>query len=304
MSWLPTADPVCTEGAPGTVDVVLEGRRRDLGGFSVQRVLPASARRMVGPFIFFDHFGPTTFAPGAGMSVRPHPHINLATVTYLFDGEIVHRDSLGSHQVIRPGEVNWMTAGRGIVHSERTGEERLATGGGLHGIQLWVALPTAHEETAPAFHHHDAASLPRLSAPGLDLRLIAGHAWGQTAPVATVSPLFYADAALDPGGVVALPDDHPQRAAYVATGRVRAGGQSFEAGRMIVFHPGMAASVQAETPARVLLLGGAPLDGERHIFWNFVSSRRERIEEAKRAWKEGHFPRVPGDERELIPLPE
>jgi hypothetical protein len=259
---------------------------------------------MVGPFIFFDHFGPTVFPPGAeGINVRPHPHINLATVTYLFEGEIVHRDSLGSHQVIAPGAVNWMTAGRGIVHSERTDPKRRASGGALHGIQLWVALPRADEETEPAFHHHDAASLPRPLAPGVDLRLIVGSAWGLTSPVKVFSPLFYADAAMSAGSSVTLPDEAQERAAYVATGQLRVGARTFGPGQMVVFARGRRASVQADVETRALLLGGAPLDGDRHLFWNFVSSRPERLEEAKQAWKDGRFPKVPGDDQEFIPLP-
>jgi redox-sensitive bicupin YhaK (pirin superfamily) len=283
---------------------VIEGRLRDLGGFSVLRVLPATVRRMVGPFIFFDHFGPAAFPPGAGMNVRPHPHINLATVTYLFEGDIVHRDSLGSEQLIRPADVNWMTAGRGIVHSERSDPLARATGGRMHGIQLWVALPTADEETEPSFHHHPAHTLPRQDGDGVALRVIAGTAFGLTSPVRTFSPLFYVDAALNDGATLALPDDHEERSFYVTTGRVRCGDQVFEPGRLVVFDRGARPSLHAEGPARVVLLGGAPLDGDRHIWWNFVSSRRERIDEAKRAWKEGRFPRVPGDEQDFIPLPD
>jgi redox-sensitive bicupin YhaK (pirin superfamily) len=304
MSWRPTEEPICVdEGTPEVVSAVLEGRRRDLGGFSVQRVLPSSSHKMVGPFIFFDHFGPTVFPPGDGINVRPHPHINLATVSYLFEGEMVHRDSLGSHQIIAPGAVNWMTAGRGIVHSERSDPGRRASGGPMHGIQLWVALPRADEEVAPEFHHHAADSLPRPPMSGVDLRLIAGSAWGLSSPVKVFSPLFYADAAMRAGRSVVLPGEHEQRAAYVATGQVRVGGRSFGPGQMVIFQPAVRVSVQAEVESRVLLLGGAPLDGDRHLFWNFVSSRPERIEEAKQAWKEGRFPKVPGDDQEFIPLP-
>jgi redox-sensitive bicupin YhaK (pirin superfamily) len=279
---------------------VIEARRRGVDGISVLRLLPTSRRRMVGPFVFFDHFGPVAFPPGAGMRVRPHPHINLATVTYLFEGEIVHRDSLGSQQPIRAGDVNWMTAGRGIVHSERSDG---AAGGRMHGIQLWVALPTADEETEPAFHHHPAATLPRLDGGG-DLRLIAGTAFGRSSPVRTFSPLFYLDAALDDGATIALPEEHEERAAYVTGGRLLCGGEALEPGRLAVFDRGDRPALRAEGRTRLVLLGGAPLDGERHVWWNFVSSRRERIEQAKRDWKEGRFPRVPGDEQEFIPLPE
>jgi redox-sensitive bicupin YhaK (pirin superfamily) len=286
------------------IALVIDGRARDLGGIGVWRVLPATERRLVGPFIFFDHFGPGAFPPGGGIDVRPHPHINLATVTYLYEGELLHRDSLGSTQEIRPGDVNWMTAGRGIVHSERTGPVARATGGRSHGLQLWVALPTADEETEPAFHHHPAATLPRLSVPGLDLRLIAGNAFGLTSPVRTFSTLFYADAAASDGASFALPDDHQDRAVYVTSGRLRCGDQLLEPGKMVLFAPGVSVTLRAEGPARAALLGGAPLDGHRHIWWNFVSSRPERIEQAKRDWKEGRFGVVPGDDQEFIPLPD
>jgi len=305
MSWLPTTEPVRVTGERGLVALVIEGRRRDLGGFSVQRVLPARERQAVGPFVFFDHFGPMTLPAGVGMDVRPHPHINLATVTYLFEGEMVHRDSLGSRQVIRPLDVNWMTAGRGIVHSERSTAPERTLGARGHGLQLWVALPREHEETAPAFHHYQRESLPRLPAPGLDRRIIAGTAWGVTSPVKTLSPLFYVDVTMDAGATVVLPEEHEERAAYVTQGSVRCDDQRVTAGQMAVFEPPPARAVlHADDAARVMLLGGAPLDGERHIWWNFVSSSRERIEQAKRDWKEGRFPKVPGDETEFIPLPE
>jgi redox-sensitive bicupin YhaK (pirin superfamily) len=304
MSWQSTTDPIrVSDERPGQA-LIIQGRPRDLGGFSVERVLPAHERKLVGPFIFFDHFGPVTMPPGVGMDVRPHPHINLATVTYLLEGEIVHRDSLGSHQVIRPGEVNWMTAGSGIVHSERSPGHERARGARAHGLQLWVALPQAHEETAPAFDHYDQAVLPRLPAPGLERRLIAGTAWGVRSPVRTLSPLFYVDVFMSPGAEVVLPDEHEERAAYLLSGAVRAGQQRLLPGQMVVFPPATRAVLHAEGEARVMLLGGAPLDGERHIWWNFVSSSKERIEQAKRDWREGLFPRVPGDESEFIPLPE
>ena len=304
MSWLPTTEPVRVTGDRGLVALVIEGRSRDLGGFSVQRVLPARERRAVGPFVFFDHFGPMTLPAGVGMDVRPHPHINLATVTYLFEGEMVHRDSLGSHQVIRPGDVNWMTAGSGIVHSERSTAPERTLGARGHGLQLWVALPRAHEEVAPSFAHHEGSSLPRLPAPGLERRLIAGTAWGVTSPVKTLSPLFYVDVTMEPGASVVLPEEHEERAAYVTQGRVRCEEQRFAAGQMAVFEPRTRVVLHADEPAQVMLLGGAPLDGERHVWWNFVSSSRERIEQAKRDWKEGRFAKVPGDENEFIPLPD
>lgn len=305
MSVLPTIDPVCARGpAASAIATVIDGRPRDIGGFAVRRVLPSAMRRLVGPFVFFDHMGPADFSPGQGLDVRPHPHIGLATVTYLFEGEIVHRDSLGSHQPIRPGDINWMTAGRGIVHSERTGMEPRRAGSRLHGLQLWVALPQAHEETAPGFHHHPAATLPVLDRAGARIRILAGHAYGKTAPVKVLSPLFYADVALSAGSELPLPGEHAERAAYVIDGTVCVGEESAERGRMLVFAKGAEVVLRAVTDARIALIGGAPIDGERHVWWNFVSSSRARIEEAKRDWKEGRFPKVPGDETESIPLPE
>ena len=283
---------------------VIDARARDLGGFTVGRVLPSGARKLIGPFIFFDHMGPAAFPPGRGIDVRPHPHIGLATVTYLFEGEIVHRDSLGSHQPIRPGDVNWMTAGRGIAHSERTGAELRQSGARIDGLQLWVALPLRHEETEPEFHHHPARDLPAVDVAGTRVRVLAGSAFGETSPVRTLSPLFYADAAIPGGSELPLPDEHEERAAYVVSGSVECGNERAERGRMLVFAPGAAATLRAVSDARVALIGGAPIDGERHIFWNFVSSSRARIEQAKRDWRDGRFPKVPGDEQEFIPLPD
>jgi redox-sensitive bicupin YhaK (pirin superfamily) len=305
MSVLPDIEPA-TAPCPGTPQLatVIDARARDLGGFTVGRVLPSGARKLVGPFIFFDHMGPTAFAPGRGIDVRPHPHIGLATVTYLFAGEIVHRDSLGSHQPIRPGDVNWMTAGRGIVHSERTRAELRQTGSPLDGLQLWVALPLRHEETDPEFHHYPARDLPSLAIAGARIRVLAGSAFGERSPVRTLSPLFYVAAALPPGSELPLPDEHEERAAYIVSGTVQCGNEQAERGRMLVFTPGVPATLRAISDARVALVGGAPIDGERHIFWNFVSSSQGRIEQAKRDWREGRFPKVPGDEQEFIPLPE
>jgi redox-sensitive bicupin YhaK (pirin superfamily) len=283
---------------------VIDARARDLGGFTVGRVLPSGARKLIGPFIFFDHMGPTAFPPGRGIDVRPHPHIGLATVTYLFEGEIVHRDSLGSHQPIRPGDVNWMTAGRGIAHSERTGPELRQSGARLDGLQLWVALPLEHEETGPEFHHHPARDLPAVEIAGTRVRVLAGSAFGEKSPVRTFSPLFYLDAAIPAGGELPLPSEHEERAAYVVSGTIECGKERAERGRMLVFAPGAAATLRAVSDARVALIGGAPIDGERHIFWNFVSSSQARIEQAKRDWREGRFPKVPGDEQEFIPLPD
>jgi redox-sensitive bicupin YhaK (pirin superfamily) len=287
------------------VEAVIVPRAHDIGGFEVRRALPARERQMVGPFIFFDQMGPGEFLIGRGLDVRPHPHIGLATVTYLFAGEILHRDSLGSAQPIRPGDVNWMTAGRGIAHSERTDPALRVRGNSLFGIQSWVALPKPLEEAEPAFVHHPAATLPVVEEQGLRLRLIAGTGWGLTAPVATASPLFYADAALAPGAALPLPEGHEERGAYVVAGAVEVAGTRFEAGRMLLFRAGDRLALQAGPGgARLLLLGGAAMDGPRFIFWNFVSSSRERIEQAKADWKAGRFGKVPGDEHEFIPLPE
>lgn len=284
---------------------VLEGRPRDLGGFSVRRVLPAGGEQTVGPFIFFDHMGPANFAPGEGVDVRPHPHIGLATVTYLFEGEFMHRDSLGSAQLIRPGDVNWMVAGRGIAHSERTPPElrRVPAGAPIHGIQTWIALPTAHEETSPSFSHHPAADLPEITGNGARLRLIAGEAYGARAPAAVFSPMFYVEAVLEAGATVELPDHHQERAAYVVEGGIEVAGNHYAVGQMTVFAAAAPVTLRAVGPARVMLLGGAPLDGPRYIWWNFVSSSRERIERAKVDWREERFAAVPGDP-ERIPLPE
>jgi len=284
---------------------VLEGRPRDLGGFSVRRVLPAPGLQTVGPFIFFDHMGPASFAPGAGVDVRPHPHIGLATVTYLFAGAFMHRDSLGTAQLIRPGDVNWMVAGRGIAHSERTPPaERAARGGAaIHGIQTWIALPREREETKPSFEHHPAATLPEFREGGATLRLIAGAAFGQCAPTSVFSPMFYVAVELEAGAQTWLPDDYDERAAYVVEGDIEAAGNRHTVGEMMVFAPGERASVRAVTAARVMLLGGAPLDGPRQIWWNFVSSSAERIERARLDWKEDRFAAVPGDD-ERIPLPD
>ncbi len=287
---------------PSPVELVIEARPRDLGGFEVRRILPHAKRRMVGPFVFLDHIGPATFAPGTGIDVRPHPHIGLATVTYLFEGEMMHRDSVGAVRNIMPGDVNWMTAGRGIVHSERTAPETRARGFSIHGIQSWVALPVEDEETEPAFHHHGGDELPLFEVDGVTLRLILGSAYGRTSPVRTFSPTFYLDAAMPEGAVLALTDEHEERALYVAEGRIEVAGDRHETGRMPVFAPGAGVTIRALAPTRLMLLGGAAI-GPRHIWWNLVSSRPERIEAAKAAWKEQRFPGVPG-ETEFTPLPE
>jgi redox-sensitive bicupin YhaK (pirin superfamily) len=282
---------------------VIDQRRKDLGGFEVGRVLPFGSHRMVGPFIFFDHIGPADFKPGIAQSadVRPHPHIGLSTVTYLFEGEIMHRDSVGSQEAIQPGEVNWMTAGRGITHSERF-EKIRAVGGPLHGIQSWVALPGADEETAPAFTHYGHDELPVQSEGGTWYRLIAGEAFGIRSPVKIHSPLFYAHCTLKEGARAALPGGYSERAAYVASGAVEVDGNRYEAGRMLVFSRGADAVVTGVAPSIVMLLGGEPV-GERFIEWNFVSSSRERIEQAKADWRAGRMQLPYMDDREFIPLP-
>lgn len=301
---LPTLEPATEVGGGSGIALVIEPRPRDLGGFLVRRVLPAAGSRMIGPFIFLDHMGPALMEQGAGLDVRPHPHIALATVTYLFDGEIVHRDSLGNQRPIRPGDVNWMLAGSGIAHSERSSPEQRSRGVQLHGIQSWVALPTAHEEDAPAFVHHPAATLPRMRRDGAELTVIAGTAYGAESPVGVLSPTLYVDARLESGARLEVDGTHPQRAVHVAEGWIQIGARRLGAGVMAVLRPGAEVTVTADGPARVMLVGGAPLDGERHIWWNFVSSSRERIERAKDDWKAGRFARVAGDEREFIPLPE
>lgn len=285
-----------------TVTHVIAGRARDLGGFSVSRVLPSPELRLVGPFIFFDHLGPADFAPGAGIDVRPHPHIGLATVTYLFEGALGHRDSLGTVVDIAPGAVNWMTAGRGIVHSERTPPAQRAAGQRMHGIQSWVALPQNHAEDAPAFAHHPAATLPSIAFDGARRTLIAGTAFNATSPVNALSPMFYIDVDAEVGASVALPGDHEERAVYIVGGAIELDGVRYEAGRMIVLAPGGETAWRALEPVRAMLLGGAPMDGPRHIDWNFVGISPERIETAKADWRAGRFPRVPG-ETEFIPLP-
>ena len=300
-----TAEDRARPAPPDGVELVLLPRVHDLGGFEVRRALPAQERQMVGPFIFFDQMGPGEFLAGRGLDVRPHPHIGISTVTYLFDGSILHRDSLGSEQPIAPGDVNWMTTGRGIVHSERTAPALRAHTNRLFGIQSWVALPKGAEEAAPGFVHHPAASLPLVEDGGVRLRLIAGGGWGLTAPVAVSSPLFYADAALNPGAVLPLPDEHEERAVYVLDGEIEVAGDRFTPGRMLLFRARDRLALRAgPLGARVLLLGGAAMDGPRYLFWNFVSSSRERIEQAKADWQAGRFGIVPGDENEFIPLPE
>ncbi|WP_347304105.1 pirin family protein [Croceibacterium sp. TMG7-5b_MA50] len=288
------------------VDAVILPPLRDLGdGFTVRRALPSAHRRMVGPFIFYDQMGPAAFRSGEGLDVRPHPHIGLATVTYLLDGEILHRDSVGSVQSIRPGEVNWMTAGRGIVHSERTGSEVRAAGGGLFGLQAWVALPAALEETAPAFDHYAADAIPVVEDAGMRLTLIAGSHDGLVSPVGTLSDMVYADIVLAPGARYRLTAEHVERAVYLVEGEVTAEGQDggFAAGELIVFKPGAEIVLASARGARLMLIGGEPFPEKRHIYWNFVSSRADRIEQAKEDWRARRFADVP-QEHEFIPLPD
>lgn len=286
--------------------IPITGKAHDLGGgFFVTRLLPQMARRSIGPFVFFDYFGPVDFAPGKGIDVRPHPHIGLATLTYLFDGSQIHRDTLGSVQEIKPGDVNWMTAGRGIAHSERTGEAVRAQGHRMHGIQSWIGLPRADEEAPPAFQHFGVEELPERDDKNVTLRLIAGSAFGLASPVKTFSPIFYADARFAPGGALPYTAAHEERAFLVIEGEVQTGALEVHGpGAMLALEKGEEVTLYADAPARVMLLGGARLDGERHIWWNFVSSSRERIERAKQEWRDGKFGLIPGDDKEFIPLPE
>jgi redox-sensitive bicupin YhaK (pirin superfamily) len=286
------------------IELVIEPRRRDLGGFEVGRVLPYAKHRRVGPFVFFDHMGPVDFPAGLPrtVDVRPHPHIGLSTVTYLFDGDIMHRDSAGNEQEIRPGEVNWMTAGRGITHSERF-ERARREGGRTHGIQAWVGLPREFEEIDPSFQHVEGGDLPSYESAGLRARLIAGEAFGARSPVRGHSPLFYVHWTLDAGSQAQLEARYAERAAYVASGTVEVGGRTFGAGRMLVFEAGKPVLFRAASAAIVMLLGGDPI-GERYIEWNFVSSSRERIEQAKADWRAGRMKLPVHDDEEFIPLPE
>jgi redox-sensitive bicupin YhaK (pirin superfamily) len=305
MSFFPGKDPEAGNAYQcEAVAQVIVPRSVDLGDFAVRRALPSARTRMVGPFIFFDHFGPAEFRAGAGIDVRPHPHIGLATVTYLFDGEIMHRDSLGTAVAIRPGEVNWMTAGRGIVHSERTGAELRATGSPIHGLQMWVALPATKEEIDAAFAHHATAEFPMVQENGKTVRVVVGSLYGTSSPVPTLHETIFGDIHLKAGTALPIDADHEERAVYVIDGTIEISGDRFEAGRLLVFKLGDKIALTAVSNAHVVLLGGAPMDGPRHIWWNFVSSRKERIEQAKAEWKAGHFGKVPGDEIEFIPLPE
>lgn len=311
MSWMPNIEPSCPEaGNLADIETLIVPRARDLGGFEVRRALPAPKRQMVGPFIFFDQMGPVEFLDDGGIDVRPHPHIGLATVTYLYQGEFQHRDSLGTDQMIYPGAVNWMVAGNGVTHSERTSPLTREGRHSLFGIQTWVALPERHEDDPASFEHHGAEALPVLSGEGKEVRLILGDAWGARAPVTVFSEMFYADAVLHPGAKLPLPDNHEDRGLYITEGSALIAGEEFEAGRMMVFRPGDPITVTAgERGARLMLLGGETLNGPRYIAWNFVASSRERLEAAKQAWIEGDFAHgrfrlPPGDDREFIPYPD
>lgn len=285
----------------GAIEVIIEPGEKELGGFSVRRSLPSRQRQMVGPWIFFDHMGPADFPAEKGIDVRPHPHIGIATVTYLFEGEILHRDSLGSQQPIRPGDINLMVAGRGIVHSERERPEVRATNHRLHGLQLWMALPVDAEETAPEFHHYPSADIPALEVDGVPLRVMMGSAYGATSPVKTFAETLYVEAHLQPGQVIELPDAE-ERAVYVASGSLKARDMEIPAHALAVFDKRPGVSLEASEESRIAIIGGEPL-GKRCIVWNLVSSRAERIDQAARDWREGRFPRVPGDEKEFIPFP-
>jgi redox-sensitive bicupin YhaK (pirin superfamily) len=300
MSDRATEEPHSTD-SKGSVELVIEPKLKDLGEFTVRRVLPAPERRMVGSFIFFDHMGPAEFPPGQGIQVRPHPHIGIATVTYLFEGEIMHRDDLGYVQPIQRGAVNLMTAGSGIVHSERAGDDLNETSR-LHGIQSWMALPDGEEEREPAFRHYPASDLPTVDVNGVSISVIMGEAYGHESPVHTYSSTLYLECVMPEGTELTLPDQYPEIAAYVVAGSVTIDGQSYGEGVMAVGCAGTAMTLIANEESRVMVVGGEPL-GKRHIYWNFVSSSKERIEQAKSDWREGKFGKVPG-EHEFIPLPD
>lgn len=310
MSWNPALTPGCPDAAGAdAIETLIIPRARDLGGFEVRRALPAPKRQMVGPFIFFDQMGPAEFLTDQGIDVRPHPHIGLGTVTYLHRGSFQHRDSTGADQIITPGALNWMVAGRGVTHSERSPDAVRAGPSSLLGIQTWIALPETHEDIAPSFEHHAADALPEIRDQGIEARLILGRAYGEVAPATMHSDTFYLDVTLAARARFPLPVDHEDRGIYITEGSVSIAGQEFQAGQMMVFRPGDAITVAAgDRGARLMALGGATLNGPRHIWWNFVASSRERIEAAKQEWREarwgqGRFDLPPGDRDEHIPLP-
>lgn len=311
MSWNPGLEPGCPDDiGMDSIEMLIVPRARDLGSFSVRRALPAPKKQMVGPFVFFDQAGPAEFITGKGVDVRPHPHIGLATVTYLYKGEFQHRDSLGNNQIILPGAVNWMVAGSGVTHSERTSEETRKAPHSLFGIQTWVALPEDKEEIAPGFEHHGKDALPIIEDTGVNMTLILGTAYGEKAPASVFSEIFYADATLQPGALLPMPDDHEDRGLYVVEGSVSIAGKEFTEAQMMVFRPGDRITVAAGSKgARVIVLGGETLNGPRYVWWNFVSSSKERIEEAKEQWRReewgaGLFDLPPDDRSEFIPLPD
>lgn len=303
MSWLPTQNPVLgDQTSSDAIELVIVPRSRDIGPFAVRRALPHGKRQMVGPFIFFDHFGPVQFIAGQGMDIGAHPHIGLSTVTYLFDGKITHRDSENHIQEIAPGAMNLMTAGRGIAHSERTPEAERAGPHTILGLQSWIALPLGQEETEPTFQNFDASVLPIAEDHGVRARIIAGSAFGKTSPVKTLSEWFYVELAMPAGTSAPLDADYEDRGIYIVDGEIDIAGDRFQGPKLLIFRPGDPITIRAHRDARLMLLGGATMEGPRHIWWNFVSSSKERIETAKEDWKMARFPAVP-DESEIIPLP-
>jgi redox-sensitive bicupin YhaK (pirin superfamily) len=306
MSFFPGKDPVAGDRySCDALETVIVPRSVDLGeGFAVRRALPSAGKRTVGPFVFFDHFGPAEFKSGHGLDVRPHPHIGLSTLTYLYDGEIIHRDSLGVKAAIHPGAVNWMTAGKGIVHSERTDLAHRVDGEPLHGLQFWVGMPRDKEEIDPSFAHLDGNDLPIVNGEGKAVRIVAGSLFGTRSPLATTSDTLFADVTLDAGATMPLDADTEERGVYITAGEIDIAGDTFGPGQLLVFRPGDRIAIKATQPSRFAVIGGATLDGPRHVWWNFVSSRKERIEQAKAEWRDGKFAGVPGDEVEFIPLPE
>ena len=300
MSYHAASEPQCKR-VEGSIELIVEPRVTDLGGFEVRRILPSRDRRMVGPFVFFDHMGPAVFPPGKGISVRPHPHIGLATITYLFEGEILHRDSLGFMQPIRPGAVNLMTAGRGIVHSERAGDDLDRTSR-LHGIQSWMALPANQQEIEPDFRHYPSDDLPEMEQDGVQVKVIVGEAFGARSPVHAYAATLYLECRMRAGSSFVLPDGYDERAAYIVEGEVQVDQRSLGSGLMAVACPKNGMRIDATAESRIMVIGGTNL-GPRHMWWNFVSTSKERIEQAKEDWREERFGLVPGDEEERIPLP-
>ena len=304
MSYSDAERPECAKNDRDGISVCISGKERDIGDMTVRRILPSLSCRSVGPFVFWDEMGPAVFEPGGGLTVRPHPHINLATVTYVFEGEIMHRDSLGVEQPIQPGAVNWMTAGKGIVHSERTRPELRAEGAKLHGIQAWLALPKEFEEIEPSFQHHPKEELPTFQRGGAEVALIAGEGFGHQSPVSVLSPLCYADIRLKTGASLQIPEEYSERAAYVVSGILTVGSKKSTGPEMLVFAKGAKPTLVAESDCRLMFLAGESMPEPRYLWWNFVSSDKKRIEKAKEDWQEGRFPVVPGDEDESIPLPK